>query len=75
MVETNTQTELYWLIGTIVVLVLFLLVVASAASLNDFSRELKYLNSEIGRTSGAERRHWLKRRRKLWLSLLPFVRY
>ncbi len=40
-----------------------------------FVRELRYLNSEIGRTSGREQRHWKRRRRRLWLSLLPFIRY
>jgi hypothetical protein len=43
--------------------------------INDFSQELRYLNSEIRRTDGAERRHWIRQRRRLWLSLIPFVRY
>ena len=40
-----------------------------------FHEELEYLNMEIRRTDGRERAHWEKKRRKLWLSLLPFVRY
>ena len=40
-----------------------------------FRRELKYLNDEIGRNSGQERERWIRRRRRLWLSLLPFVKY
>ena len=40
-----------------------------------FRRELKLLRSEIGRTKGREQKYWIKRRRKLWFSLLPFVRY
>ena len=41
----------------------------------DFSRELRFLNTEIGRSAGEDRRRWLRRRRRLWLSLLPFVKY
>ena len=40
-----------------------------------FRRELKLLKSEIGRTKGREQKYWIKKRRRLWFSLLPFVRY
>ena len=40
-----------------------------------FQRELKLLRSEIGRTKGREQQYWIKKRRRLWFSLLPFVRY
>lgn len=40
-----------------------------------FQRELKLLKSEIGRTKGREQKYWIKKRRKLWFSILPFVRY
>ena len=36
----------------------FALIVKFAMWLNDFSGELKYLNSEIGRTDGSEQRYW-----------------
>ena len=39
-----------------------------------FSQQLRYLNKEIRRTRGAERKLWKRRRRRLWLSLLPFFR-
>ena len=39
-----------------------------------FSQQLRYLNKEIRRTRGAERKRWKRRRRRLWLSLLPFFR-
>ena len=42
---------------------------------NEFRRELRYLNTEIGRTEGRERRHYEKLKRKLYLSLIPFVSY
>ena len=53
----------------------FALIVKLAMWLNDFSGELKYLNSEIGRTDGSEQRYWIRQKRRLWLSIIPFVRY
>lgn len=41
----------------------------------DFFRELRYLNKEIQCNYGAQRRYWVRQRRRLWLSLLPFVKY
>lgn len=75
MPETNPDTELYWLIGIIAVFFLILILVGLVSFFNDFSQELKYLNNEIGRTDGAERRHWKRQRRRLWLSLIPFIKY
>ena len=40
-----------------------------------FWQELKMINIEISRSSGAEKAYWVKKKRKLWLSLLPFMRY
>lgn len=51
------------------------LLVSFAAWMNDFSRELKHLNNEIDRTDGEERRYWIAQKRRLWLSILPFIRY
>ena len=75
MPENNPDTELYWLVGIVAVFFLILLLFGLVSFINDFSQELRYLNSEIRRTDGAERRHWIRQRRRLWLSLIPFVRY
>ena len=40
-----------------------------------FVSELRYLNMEIERAKGVERSYWLRRKRKLWRSLIPFVEY
>ena len=40
-----------------------------------FKRTLKNLQGEIKRTSGEEQKEWIRKKRKLWLSLIPFVRY
>lgn len=70
----NFDGEHYWIIGLAILLVPVLLV-RFAFFFNDFSRELRFLNNEIGRTTGHERKHWLRRRRRLWLSIIPFVKY
>lgn len=57
------------------VLLLIGFVVWLAGFVTGFSRELRYINMEIDRSEGRERRHWEKKRRRLWLSLIPFVRY
>lgn len=71
----ETDTELWLLIGIFAAFILIALLVGLAQFLNEFSTELRYLNSEIGRTDGAERKHWIRQRRRLWLSLIPFVKY
>ena len=75
MLTNNYDKELYWLLGVAVVFVLALLAVVFAKFINGFSRELRYVNSEIRRTDGSERRYWIKKRRRLWLSIIPFVKY
>lgn len=41
----------------------------------EFFQELRFINEKIQYYSGQEQQYWLQRRRKLWLSLLPFVKY
>lgn len=69
---TKTDLLFVWL-AVILILPIILLMIGAYCS--GFSRELRYLNTEIARTEGAERRFWLHRRRRLWLSLIPFVKY
>ena len=76
MPETNNlDAELYWLIGVVAAFFLILMLAGLAQFTHDFSRELRYLNNEIRRTTDAERLHYIRQRRRLWLSLIPFVRY
>ena len=50
------------------------LVIRFIVRLSNFGDNLKYINLEIGRTTGREKKHWLRRRRRLWWSLfIPFV--
>lgn len=61
----------------IVFLIIFIIIVGTTFLqwLSDFITELKYLRCEIKRTQGRERRYWIQKKRRLWLSLIPFVKY
>jgi len=67
------DTWVLWFAGIIAVLFVGLLLFGVTAFINDFSRELKHLNNEISRTTGRERRYWIRQKRSLWRSLIPFV--
>ena len=73
--ENNLDAGLCLLVGIVAIFFLILLMFGLVTFINDFSSELRYLNNEIGRTTGAERRYWIRQRRRLWLSLIPFVKY
>lgn len=75
MTTSETNTDIYFLLGIIALFFLALIIIAIASFINDFSRELKFLNVEIDRNVGEERKYWIKERRRLWLSLLPFFKY
>lgn len=69
----NTGMNLIFCIFAIFLLIIFLIWLS--INISEFLRELKYLNNEISRTTGSEQRHWIKKKRKLFLSLIPFVKY
>ncbi len=60
------------LIAVCIGIALFAVAIAFAFWLNDFSRNLKYINMEIGRSDGREREHWEKEKRKFILSKFFF---
>ena len=69
---TDASALILWILA---ILALPIILVLIAIRINGFTQELRYLNTEITRTTGDQRRHWLRCRRRLWLSLIPFVRY
>ena len=71
----NTDAEFYVLIHIFALIVLVFVLYGLCSFINDFSAELRYLNNEIKRTEGAERRHYIRKRKRLWLSLIPFVKH
>ncbi|MBQ9861142.1 MAG: hypothetical protein IJO75_02670 [Clostridia bacterium] len=75
MPQTNSDLALYILIGIAATALLLLAVGAVHAFFYEFTRELRYLNREIERSNGSDRRYWERRKRRLWLSILPFIKY
>ncbi|MBQ8533482.1 MAG: hypothetical protein IJ462_01450 [Clostridia bacterium] len=60
---------LYLVILCIVAVLIFVLAIKLTFSLINFKEELRYINMEIHRTDGEDRKYWKKKRRRLWLSL------
>lgn len=76
MSEIINENIEFWRSACIIAFfVLIGLLVELCKFIHNFSAELRYLNIEIERTEGATRKYWLRKRRRLWLSLLPFVKY
>lgn len=75
MNEVGNDVGFYMIFGIVIVFLLVVLIVAFARWVHEFRRELRCLNADIRRTQGKEQEHWIQMRRKLWLSILPFVRY
>lgn len=63
------------LIGVAILLAVVLFMALFVPWLRDFRRELRYINMEIERNEGREREHWIKRKKRLKRSILPFFRY
>ena len=75
MPRHNNDILIVLFIVILAAIVILALMIGMVSSMNSFSRELRYLNREIKRSYGRERKVWLRRRRRLGLSLLPFVKY
>lgn len=63
-----------FLIAFFVCLIIFVFMVRLALRLNRMKSESKYINMEIRRTKGSERRYWKRKKRRLWLYLFPFCK-
>lgn len=70
--EVDVFTNVLWAI--VIAFFAIMLLVCTTIKINDFSRELDYLKREIARTEGEDREYWKRKKRRLWLSLLPFFR-
>ncbi len=75
MPDTQTDTMHILLIPILIGIFSITILGAFITFLVDFFRELRYLNKEIQCSAGAERQYWMHQRRRLWLSLLPFIKY
>ena len=69
------QTGIYnVLIALFIGVIVFLLVIRLVFRLDSLKRDIKYVNMEIRRTRGSERKAWQREKRRLWLSLIPFYK-
>lgn len=75
MPVNKTDIMVWCLFGVIATIFLILALIRLVDFSKEFSATLYYLNMEIKSTNDADRKHWLRQRRRLWLSLLPFVKY
>ena len=64
-------------LGVLLIIVMLIIILLAIATpwIRWFRRELKYINIEISRNTGREQQRWLRRRRRLFLSAIPFVKY
>ena len=65
----------YALAGVLAIAVGALLIMKIVYSLWSFRDHLSHINNEILRTRGREQAYWKRQKKRLWLSLLPFVQY
>lgn len=68
--------DILTVVAAVVLIVFFLALIGYGliTGVRRFWEELRYINLELERASPREREKWLRRRRRLWLSLLPFYR-
>ena len=70
--ELDTFTNV--LLAIVIAFFAIAILVGLNIKISEFNHKLDYLNKEIERTEGAEREYWKRKKRRLWLSLLPFYR-
>lgn len=67
----NEVLSLFYYLIAIVAGVLVLSVVFK---LDAFFSDLRRINLEIKRSSGGEKKYWIRKKRKLWRMLIPFTK-
>ncbi len=75
MNQSGNDFSVYVLLAMCIVIFLPIVFVGFLRWLLYFRRELHYLQDEIHRTQGRRQKYWIQKRRKLWLSILPFIKY
>ncbi len=67
--------NLMYIMALAACLLVGVLIVFLVIRLPEFKHELWYINMEIERSDEEEKLLWKKKKRKLFLSLIPFVKY
>ena len=74
LLDQTDDTIVWGLVAVVGIIIIGGIVASIIKRFGSFKRQLSYINMEISRTAGEERKHWKKRRRKLWISWLPFTK-
>ncbi len=67
-IESSEDSSLFVLSICILIFFAVFFLIALIIKIKDFLQQYKYINIEIQRNSGAERRYWILRKRQLWNS-------
>lgn len=70
------EDQTLWILAaSIGAVLLALAIIRFAMWLQWMRKELRYINKEIARTTGDEQKHWIKRKKRLLRSIIPFFGY
>lgn len=70
--EQQTDPTVTIMITVIAIFFAIVFLVYFTATYTKYSQEMKYIESEIRRSEGSEKKYWIKKKRQLWKSFLPF---
>lgn len=72
----NTEDTVFNLILIIFIAIVLIAILAFFIQwIIAFRTEYRYVQNEINRTYGREKKYWQRQKRRLLLSIIPFIRY
>ena len=71
----NGDTLFYFVTAIFVFIIFIALLIFFVQWIISFRTEYRYVKNEINRTYGREKQYWKRQKRRLLLSIIPFVRY
>ena len=72
---SRLDTDALKLLNIVIIFIGAFLIIIFAQWFVNFRKQLRDINSEIRRTYGKEKERWIEKKRKLWLSIIPFVKF
>ncbi len=72
---SDNEILLYFLIAGIAIVFFTICLLGIVQNIIEFFQELRYINNEISNADENEKPYWLWQRRRLWLSIIPFIKY
>ena len=72
---SKLDTDALQLLNIVVIAFGAFLAILFAQWFINFRKQLRDINNEIKRTYGREKERWIDKKRKLLLSIIPFVKY